>query len=211
MVKIKDNQYTVENARRKSKPMEFVLAITRTVKTTNMPVFNQTILIYTGIKLEFRRDLFKPTEKTTMDSCLQELKDNKEIWWGITIARSRFLTIHRLTTSRIEMLATISARTGNQVRIIISILEDDQVVMGMGIQQLFREQLDSITSYFVRFNTLFFINFKSVFANNSFSVPVFSTGIQADRTKLVEVRRTVASRSGNNNNPQPLEEHQLCR
>ena len=90
MVTIKNNQSTMENARRKREPMEFVLAITRTVKTTNIPVFNQIILIYTGIKLKFRRDFFKLTEKITMDSCFQVLKI-KINFWGITTVKSKFL------------------------------------------------------------------------------------------------------------------------
>ena len=75
MITIKDSQYTMENAQRKRKLMEFVLAIIRAVKTMNMPGYNQIILIYTGIELEYRRDLFKPTEDTIMDSCFQELKN----------------------------------------------------------------------------------------------------------------------------------------
>ena len=75
MVTIKYNQYTMEDARRKREPIEFALAITRAVKATNMPVSNQITLIYTGIKLKFRRDFSKPTEKIIMDSCLQELKN----------------------------------------------------------------------------------------------------------------------------------------
>ena len=64
---------------KKRKIMEFVLAITRTVKITNMPVYNQIILIYTGIQLKFRRDLFKPNEETTTDTCFQELRNNNKI------------------------------------------------------------------------------------------------------------------------------------
>ena len=44
-----------------------------------MPVYNQIILIYTGIELEFRRDLFKLNENTIMDSCFPELKYNQKI------------------------------------------------------------------------------------------------------------------------------------
>ena len=68
MVTIKNNQYTMENSRRKSEPMEFVLVITRAVKATNMPVLNQIVLIYTGIDLKFRR------------KCFQELENNNKNW-----------------------------------------------------------------------------------------------------------------------------------
>ena len=71
------------------------------------------------------------------------------------MAKNNFLTT-QLITIQIGMLATISAQSGNQVRIIISVLENEQVIIGMGIRQLFREQPDSITSYFVRFNILYF-------------------------------------------------------
>ena len=60
MVTTKNNQYTIKNARRKREPMELVLIITKTVKTRNIPVFKQVILINTGIKLKFRRDFLKP-------------------------------------------------------------------------------------------------------------------------------------------------------
>ena len=79
----------MENARRKRESMEFVLAITKTVKTTNIPVSNQIILIYTGIKLKFCRDFFKFTEKTTVDSCFQKWENNKKLWWGIITAKNR--------------------------------------------------------------------------------------------------------------------------
>ena len=79
MVTIKNNQYTMDNVRRKREPMEFVLAITRIIKTTNMSVYNQITLIYIGINVKFRRDLCKLTEKFTRDTCFQNLKNNKKI------------------------------------------------------------------------------------------------------------------------------------
>ena len=90
MVTIKNSQYIIEDARKKRKLIKFVLVIIRTIKTTNMLVYNQIILIYTGIELEFRRDLFKPTEEITMDSCFQELENNIKNWWGITTIRIFF-------------------------------------------------------------------------------------------------------------------------
>ena len=64
MVTIKENQYTIKNARKKRKFMEFVLVINRTIKTINMLVYNQIILIYTGIEFKLRRNLFKPIKVT---------------------------------------------------------------------------------------------------------------------------------------------------
>ena len=49
--------------------------ITRAIKTTNISVYNQIILIYTGIEPKFRRDLFKPTKEIIINVCLQELKN----------------------------------------------------------------------------------------------------------------------------------------
>ena len=72
MVANKNNQYTIKDTRRKREPIKFALVITRTIKTTNMPVFNQMIFIYTGIELKFRRDLSKPSENIIMDACLQK-------------------------------------------------------------------------------------------------------------------------------------------
>lgn len=72
-------KYTLKDARRKREPMEYALTITRAAKATNMPVFNQITLIYNGVDLEFRRDLSKSTKDATMNSCLQELEDYKEI------------------------------------------------------------------------------------------------------------------------------------
>ena len=73
MVTIKNNQYIMENARRKQELMEFLLAITKTIKKINIPVYNQIIFLYTGIKLKFRRDLFKPIENSIINSYFQEL------------------------------------------------------------------------------------------------------------------------------------------
>ena len=52
--------------------MELILAITWTVKTTNVFIYNQIILIYTNIELKFRRDLFKLIANDIMESCLQK-------------------------------------------------------------------------------------------------------------------------------------------
>ena len=42
-----------------------------------MPSFSRIYLIYNGLKLEFRRDLFKPTESIIMEAFLHELNVNK--------------------------------------------------------------------------------------------------------------------------------------
>ena len=82
MVTIKNNQYIMENARKKRKFMEFVLIIIRTVQTTKMPMYNQIILIYIGFEFKFRRDLFKPIENTIINSYFQKLKNNQKIMVG---------------------------------------------------------------------------------------------------------------------------------
>ena len=82
-------KYTMEDARRKREPLEYAILISRAAKATDMSVLSQVTLIYNGIELELRRDLSKPTEATTMESCLQELEDNKELWWDLAAARQR--------------------------------------------------------------------------------------------------------------------------
>lgn len=72
--------YTIKDARRKREPLKFAQIIIRAAKSANMPVFSQIYLIYNGLELEFRRNLTKPTEQTTIDVFLQELENNKEIW-----------------------------------------------------------------------------------------------------------------------------------
>lgn len=72
LVTIKNNQYAMDDVRRRRDPIEFALAIIKTVRTTNISVYNQIILIYTDIKLKFRRDLSKPVEKITMDVYFQK-------------------------------------------------------------------------------------------------------------------------------------------
>ena len=62
----------MDDVRRRRDPIEFALAIIKTVRTTNISVYNQIILIYTDIKLKFRRDLSKPVEKITMDVYFQK-------------------------------------------------------------------------------------------------------------------------------------------
>ena len=132
MVTIKDSQYIMGNARRKREPIKFILAITKTIKTINMPVYNHITLIYTGIKLKLRRDLFRSIENTIMDSCFK-----KKLWWGITTVKKNLLTIH-LITSPTGMLI-IFVQTSNQVRIIILILENDKMISGMVLRLLLRE------------------------------------------------------------------------
>ena len=82
-------RYTIDDARRKRKPFEFAQMLIRAAKSATIPVFSQIYLIYNGFELEFRRDLSKPTESTTIDVFLQELEDNKEIWWDIRARSNR--------------------------------------------------------------------------------------------------------------------------
>ena len=78
-----------------------------------------------------------------------------------------------------------------------------------------KEQLDT-TSYRVRFNFLFFINFKPAFTSNSFNIfsfPVIFSVIQTAFTnnKLVEIKRTETNYFGRNNRLESLEQFQLCQ
>ena len=82
-------RYTMDDSRRKREPFEFAQMLIRAAKSATMPVFSQIYLIYNGLELEFRRDLSKPTESTTIDVFLQELEDNKEIWWDIGARSTR--------------------------------------------------------------------------------------------------------------------------
>ena len=83
MATVTKERYTLDDARRKREPFEFAQMIIRAAKSTGMTTYSQIYLIYNGIELEFRRDLTKPTESTTMEAFLQELEDNKEIWWDL--------------------------------------------------------------------------------------------------------------------------------
>lgn len=73
----------MKDAHRKREPFEFAQIIIRAAKSANMTTFSQIYLIYNNLKLEFRRDLTKPTQRTTMNVFLQKLEDNKKIWWDL--------------------------------------------------------------------------------------------------------------------------------
>ena len=79
MIIITRERYTIKNARRKRKSMKYVDIITRAIKTMNTIVFAQIYLIYNEFDFEFRRDLSKSIEITTMKIFLQNVKNNKKI------------------------------------------------------------------------------------------------------------------------------------
>ena len=85
MIIITRERYTMKNARRKRKSMKYVDIIIRAIKTINMIVFVQIYLIYNELNLEFRRDLSKSTKTIIMKIFLQNVKNNKKIWWNLKI------------------------------------------------------------------------------------------------------------------------------
>ena len=74
-----------------------------------------------------------------------------------------------------------------------------------------KKRLDTTTSYQVRYNILFFINFSTVFTNDNHNNHVFFSVIQTNRTQSVEVSHTETNHSGRNCRPQPLKRFQIFR
>ena len=113
MTMIIKKRYIMENARKHREFFEFAQIIIREVKSTLMSVFSQIYLIYNDLKLKFRRDLSKSSESTTMNAFLQELKDNKEIWWNLD---SRHRYAHQLPdSSRVQSNYRSSEQVDNYI------------------------------------------------------------------------------------------------
>lgn len=89
MATITRERYTMEDARRKREPMEYAHVITRAAKAAEITTHAQIFLLYNGLELEFRRDLAKLTDSTTIEAFLQDMEDNKEIWWDLGARNSR--------------------------------------------------------------------------------------------------------------------------
>ena len=83
MTMITKKKYIMKNVRKHREFFEFVQIIIRKVKSTLMFVFFQIYLIYNDLKLKFKRNLNKSNENITMNFFLQELKNNKKIWWNL--------------------------------------------------------------------------------------------------------------------------------
>ena len=134
----------------------------------------------------------------------------RKIWWGIITVKNNFFNypfnyqFNRYTNN---------FRSVGQSIHIISFLENDKMDSDIIFRLLFREQLDSINSSFVRFNFLFFINFKTAFTLFSNCRVLFLSVIQTNfiNNKLVEISHTETSHSGRNNRPQLLERFQIFR
>lgn len=86
---VSKERYTMDDARRKREPFEYVQIIVRAAKSAEMSTYTQIYFIYNGMEPEFRRDLTKPTMDTTMDAFVQQMDDTKEIWWDIA-SKNRF-------------------------------------------------------------------------------------------------------------------------
>ena len=76
-------RYTMKDARRQREPFEYAQIITRSAKSCNMTMFSQLYALYNDMDIELRRDLPKPDEDTDLNSFLQAMKDNKQLWWGL--------------------------------------------------------------------------------------------------------------------------------
>ena len=78
----------MNDAKRKRESMKYAHIITRAAKITDMIVTAQIFLIFNDLNLKFRRDLSKITNNITMKTFLQNMKNNKKIWWNLG-ARNR--------------------------------------------------------------------------------------------------------------------------
>ena len=69
----------MKNARRRREFMKFAHVIIRATKTIKIIVFVQIFLLYNALNLKFRRNFIKSTKNTTIETFLQEMKNNKKI------------------------------------------------------------------------------------------------------------------------------------
>lgn len=83
-------RYTVDDARKHREPREYASTIIQAAKCAELAnPFNQILLIYNGLHVEFQRDLHKPTNETNLNAFLQELDDYKDIWWQLAARQNR--------------------------------------------------------------------------------------------------------------------------
>ena len=83
MVAFNKERYIMKNVRRRRESMKYVHVIIRAAKVINMNVFFQIYHLYNGLNSELRRDLKKSADDIIMNVFLQDLEENKEIWWNI--------------------------------------------------------------------------------------------------------------------------------
>ena len=76
-------RYIMNDARRRREFNEYAQIIIRAARSVEMSIYNQIYLIYNGLDLEFRRDLYTSFSATDMHSFLNEIKNKKEIWWAL--------------------------------------------------------------------------------------------------------------------------------
>ena len=75
--------YSLKNASSKREPREFAQRMLRTAKEAVINNVGPRLdLIYTNINLILRMYLQRPTEHSTIDSCLTELDDRKYERWA---------------------------------------------------------------------------------------------------------------------------------
>ena len=74
-------RYIMNDIHRRRKLNEYAQIIIRTVRSTEMFIYNQIYLIYNDLNLEFWRDLHTSFNIIDMHSFFNELKNKKKIWW----------------------------------------------------------------------------------------------------------------------------------
>lgn len=76
-------KFTMRDAASHREPREFAAKMLRSAKDAGLAEAKvQLDIVYNGIDLELRRDIRRPTDKTTVNEFLTELDDRKHEWWA---------------------------------------------------------------------------------------------------------------------------------
>lgn len=73
-------RYIMKNAKKRREPRKCASTMIKTAKSASLDnVFNQILLIYNGLNLEFHRNFTKPIINTVLEPFSQKIDDNKVI------------------------------------------------------------------------------------------------------------------------------------
>lgn len=67
----------MDDAKKNREPREYAQSVLRSAKSAELPVYNQVLLIYNGLDLEFQRDLSVPTSTTSINTFLTDMDAHK--------------------------------------------------------------------------------------------------------------------------------------